>query len=37
VRLSLAGIAAALPAYRDCMANIGKPANGYQMQASIAK
>jgi len=37
VRLSLAGIADALPAYRDCLANIGKPANGYQLQASIAR
>lgn len=36
VRLSLAGIADALPAFRDCLANIGKP-NGYQVQASIAR
>jgi hypothetical protein len=37
VRLSLAGLADALPAFRDCLANIGKPANGRQMHASIAK
>ena len=37
VRLSLAGIADALPAYHDCLANIGKPLNGYQVQASIAR
>jgi autotransporter translocation and assembly factor TamB len=37
VRLSLAGLAGALPAYRDCLASIGKPMNGYQVQASIAR
>ena len=37
VRLSLTGLAEALPAYRDCLASIGKPANGYQVQASIAR
>lgn len=37
IRLSLAGIADALPAYRDCLTNIGKPMNGYQVQASIAR
>jgi hypothetical protein len=37
VRLSLAGIADALPAYHDCLASIGKPVNGYQVQASIAR
>ena len=37
VRLSLAGLADALPAFRDCLANIGKPAAGRQLHASIAR
>ena len=37
VRLSLAGIADALPAFRDCLANIGKPSAPRQLHASIAK